>query len=103
MENGKISNKQVSSSSQLSSAYSGSKARLNGNAVWTPKPYDQNKRLVINFIVETIICSISTQGRPNKAEFVLNYTVSHRNEGETFIKYMQNGIEKVRINISHLP
>ena len=98
MENRKIKNAQIKSSSHLSPAYAGSNARLHNGPVWIPKPYDKNKRLIINFMLETIVCSISTQGRGSGAEFVINYTVSYSNDGVSFAAYQENGIDKVCVH-----
>ena len=106
MENGLISDSQISASSEYSPNHSSSNSRLfytphNGRTgAWSSKTNDINQWLQIDFKRPTAIVGISTQGRAGTTQFVKSYTLSYSQDGLSFQAYKPHGILKVN-QIAH--
>ena len=104
MQNGLISDSQISASSQWDSNHSPSNSRLfyvphNGRTgAWSSKTNDANQWLQIDFNSPTTIVEVSTQGRAGYNQYVKSYTLSYSDDGVTFQAYKRHGLVKV-INI----
>ena len=101
MENGLISDSQISASSEWDPNHSSSNSRLfytphNGRTgAWSSKTNDINQWLQIDFKRPTAIVGISTQGRAGTTQFVKSYTLSYSQDGLSFQAYKPHGILKV--------
>ena len=87
MENGEISDDQITALSEYSPNHRAPNARLNFNknsGAWSAKTNDQNQWLQADFQRSTIITGISTQGRIRFAQFVKSYTVSFSDDERNF-------------------
>ena len=106
MENGWISDSQISASSQLDPNHGPSNSRLfyiphNGRTgAWSSKTNDANQWLQIEFSRPTTIVEVSTQGRAGGThiQYVTSYTLSYSDDGVSFQPYKRHGSVKV-INI----
>ena len=90
MENGEISDDQITASSQYRYDDRASNARLNFNkngGAWAARTNDQNQWLQVDFQRSTIITGISTQGRIPYAQFVKSYTVSFSDDESNFQRF----------------
>ena len=87
MENGKISDDQITASSEYSPNHRVPNARLNFNknsGAWSAKTNDLNQWLQVNFQRSIIITGVSTQGRVQYTQFVKSYTVSFSDDERDF-------------------
>ena len=102
MQDGTISDGQISASSERRLYFGPENARLNFSsdstrvAAWMPENNDANQWLQVDFGNETIVTGIDTQGRasnqcPKCDQWVKNYTVSYRQDNATFRQYKENG------------
>ena len=100
MQDGTISDGQISASSERSLYFGPENARLNfgGTSMrvgaWVARKRDRNQWLQVDFGNETIVTGIDTQGRKFCGEchdFVKNYTVSYSQDSATFHQYKENG------------
>ena len=98
MENGEMSDDQITASSHYNENYLPSYGRLNllGNA-WAAKTNDPNQWLQVDFQKPTIITGISTQGQSNVPDnrFVTQYSISFSDDGNNFYDYKAGGKPKV--------
>ena len=101
MQNGLISDSQISASSQYDPYHSSSNSRLfyvphDGRAgAWRSGTNDANQWLQIDFRRITTIVEVSTQGRAGYYQYVKSYTLSYSDEGLSFQKYKRHGLVKV--------
>ena len=101
MENGEISDGQITSSSDWHSSHRAANGRLNfvaGNGrtgAWSSGANDLNQWLQVDFQRSTIITAISTQGRKKYNQFVKSYTISFGDDGKHFNSYKTGNIPKV--------
>ena len=105
MEDGTITDGQISASSEYpySVSHGPANARLNfrgGNGrtgSWSVAPGDNNPWLKVDFLHETTVTGVITQGRPDACcpQWVSRYTVSYSQDGVNFQNYMENGQRKV--------
>ena len=101
MQNGKLPNSALSSSSQLNSYYGPENARLHfhpqsgRNGAWIPKTQSHSEWLQADFGVETQITRIATQGRQDANHWVKEYTLRYSTDGSYFQQYQPTGFTKV--------
>ena len=102
MQNGLISDSQISASSEFNSGYGPSNGRLfytphNGRTgAWSSRTVDINQWLQIDFKRPTAIVGISIQGRAGSYnQYVTSYTLSYSQDGLSFQVYKPNGDLKV--------
>ena len=87
--------------SYYNSPTSPSKARLNASAAWCTKVNDPNSWLQVDFFWTVIVSRIQTQGRQNVNQWVTKFTVSYRQDGNSFQPYKENDVVKVEsINLN---
>ena len=102
MENGKISDEQITSSSDWRDNHGPANGRLNFVASngrtgsWSSGTNDVNQWLQVDFQRSTIITGISTQGRQDHYQFVKSYTISFSDDEKCFNEYKTGGTLKVR-------
>ena len=98
MENGQIKDDQIRASSRYNHQFAASNGRLNLNVesgAWAYLRSDQNPWLQVDFMENTTVTAISTQGQRNFDHWVKNYTVSYSSNGTYFQFYEVNGQIKV--------
>ena len=106
MQDGTISDGQISASSERRKDFGPANARLNfsGNGVrvgaWVAGKKDSHQWLQVDFGNETRVTEIDTQGRASKEcprcdQWVKNYTVTYSQDKVTFHQYKQDGRVKV--------
>jgi hypothetical protein len=103
MENGKISDNQITASSEYDVTTGVPIARLNFRArdglagAWSPRASDQGQCLQVDFQRFINITAISTQGREGCVcnQFVKSYTISFSDDGKKFQSHKAGGVLKV--------
>ncbi len=99
MENGTISDGQVSASSQLDVNHSAIQGRLNCEAgSWTAARNNSSQWLQIDLGSQyTKVTRVATQGRNEAAQWVTKYKLQYSNDGVNFQYYREQGqtIDKV--------
>lgn len=104
MENGRISDGQITASSQYNEGHRAAKGRLNSMATpgaWVSGANNLNQWLQVDFQRCTIITGISTQGRRDYTQYVKTYTISSSDGENKFHAYKVDGIVKVRYYCKH--
>ena len=105
MENGAISDGQISASSEYSDNNAANQGRLhfkgtsNKAGSWSAKNNDANQWLQIDLGVQyTSVTRVATQGRNGADQWVKTYKLQYSNDGEAFQYYKEQGqtTEKVR-------
>lgn len=102
MENGYIKDRQLTASSNgLSSCCAAARARLEIEAnflqdSWAADNLDTEPWLRVNFIANTSVSGIMTQGSRSFDAWVINYTLSYSTDGEIFQDYLENNAAKVK-------
>ena len=93
MESFRISDIQLTTSSEVDADHSASFSRFNHNiqgGAWIPKTPDQSEYLQIDLGWIMILTGIATQGHPEKQCRVLTYKVKHgMSLNDAFIDYPQ--------------
>ena len=91
MESFRISDLQLSASSQADASYSAEYSRLNHNiqgGAWIPETSGRSEYLQIDLGWVMILTGISTQGHPEKPYRTVIYNIRHRmNLNEAFTLY----------------
>ncbi len=96
LENGRVSDSQITSSSAWSATLSTRQARLNGAGCWTARRRDQNQWIQVDLGKEDVVTAIATQGQSNADQWVKTYSLSYSLNGKNFDCYKMNGIVMVR-------
>ena len=97
MEDGSITDVQVSSSSRLDDNHSPSQARLNfkeeGNKAggWSAQTNDKNQWLQVDLSSYTRVTRVATQGLNANDEWVTKYKLQYSDDGKNFQYYKQQG------------
>ena len=102
MQNGKLKDSELSASSQYN-AYAGPEnARLHfckeGSryGAWIAQKNDHSQYYQVDFVVETQVTRIETQGRQDALQYVKEYTLRYSTDGSYFKQYQPSGFTKVR-------
>ena len=99
MENGKIQDDQITSSSDWNKLPA-KNGRLNGSSCWAAGKNDKNQWIQVDFEKPVVVTKIATQGRGKYDQWVKSYTVSYSLDGNNFKPYQVDGVDKVRISVS---
>ena len=100
MENGAISDGQISASSEYDSNYAAHQGRLNFTengskmGAWAARQSDLNQWLQIDLLNnKTIVTRVATQGRNSVSysEWVTKYKLQYSDDGVTFQYYKEEG------------
>ena len=105
MEEGAITDGQISSSSQLDANHEASQGRLNLKGSWSAYANDAEQWLQIDLGSNPVtITRVATQGSNLKSQWVINYTLNYSDDGLNFQLYKQQGQSehKVRHLCRHL-
>ena len=101
MQNDKLPDSALSSSSQYNGYAGPENARLHFYAedgrygAWVAQKQDHNQWLQVDFGVEAVITRIATQGRQDAAQWVKEYTLRYSTDGFYFKQYQPSGYTKV--------
>ena len=102
MENGSISDSQITASSQDSGRHAARLARLNyrGTPIiagsWSARSDDLRPWLQVDFGAKVNVFKIATQGRFDADQWVKSYYLNHSHDGAHFEAYRHSGMIKVR-------
>ena len=108
MENGEISDRQITASSQLDANHAAIQGKLNFKATankagsWAAGSNDPNQWLQVDLGSQhTKVTRVATQGRDDSPQWVTKYKLQYRSDGENFRYYMEpkNNEKKVRIRL----
>lgn len=101
MEDYRIPDRDIFTSSSLSPQYSGAQARLNNPRAWVPDGDDENPYIQIYLGKNMLVTAISTQGHPSASAYVKQYIVKYSINRKTwkFVTSFGN-IPKVHVVIS---
>ena len=97
MEDGTITDVQVTSSSRLDDNHSPSQARLNFKEEenkaggWSAQTNDENQWLQVDLGSYTRVTRVATQGLNAKDEWVTRYKLQFSDDGKNFQNYKQQG------------
>lgn len=103
VEDGKIPNGYITSSSTFNRYHAPWLGRLNNKArgrnkgAWSAKKNDKRQWLQFNLGKPTLITAIRTQGRQDYNQWVTSYKVYFGNDGVRFIPYKKGGRVKVSV------
>lgn len=90
MEKGSIKDAQITASTQWSSTYAATNARLHSTAGvggWGPRNNNAYQFLQVDLGKEMEVTGINTQGCSNAGYWVRSYTISYGNDGTHFQNY----------------
>ena len=109
LENGTISDGQMSSSSQLDDAHAAMQARLNSKAAadkggsWSAGKNDSRQWLHVDLGNQnTNVTRVATQGRNNASQWVTKYKLQYSEDGVNYQYYREPGetVDKVTFILS---
>jgi len=88
MENGEISARQISASSQLDTNHAATQGRLNLNESWSALSNDSSQWLQVDLSSPyTKVTRVATQGRKDAPQWVTKYKLQFSNDGVKFRYY----------------
>ena len=96
MESGKITDGQITASSNYNAGQGASNARLNFKAgggktgAWSARSSDVDQWLQVDLRAKTEVTAIKIQGRQDYDQWVTTFTISYSSDGTNFTPY-QNG------------
>ena len=108
MENGAISDRQITASSQLDANHTAIQGRLNFKATvnkagsWSASSNDSSQWLQVDLGSQhTKVTRVATQGRDDTSQWVTKYNLQYRIDGGNFRYYMEprKNEKKVRIHL----
>lgn len=112
MENGAISNGQITASSEWGAYYPAFHGRLHFQEIlgykggsWVAASSDTNQWLQINLLsLYTKVARVATQGRnsPTTSHWVTNYMLQYGNDGVNFHYYREQGQTANKVNCKQL-
>ena len=105
MENGAISDGQISASSQLDSSHAVTQARLHFQAIagkagsWSARSNDLHQWLQIDLgSRHTNVTRVATQGRNDSLQWITKYKLQYSNDGVNFQYFKQQGQTAAKVN-----
>jgi len=106
MENGAISDRQITASSQLDGNHAAIQGRLNFEATankagsWSAGNNDSNQWLRVDLGSQhTKVTRVATQGRNDAAQWVTKYKLQYGNDGVNFHYYMEPGKNEKKVRL----
>ena len=92
MASGKITNGQVTASSEYSSHYAGKDGRLHTGAAWSADANDVHQWLEIDLGVDyPTVTRVATQGSGEFSEWVTEYKLQYSDDGGSFQCIIEKG------------
>ena len=107
LENGAISDAQISASSQWDNKLGSHRARLNGNptgkgmGAWCALNNDKNQWLQVDLGRYTTVTRIATQGRSDSSQWVTKYLLQYSDDGVNFLWYKDLKDGSVKVQHTH--
>ena len=105
MENGVISDGQITASSQWDDSHAAIQGRLHFEAgggkqgAWSAKTRDNNQWLQVDFgCADTTVTKVATQGRNAYSQWVTKYMLQYSKYGITFQYYKEQGQTANKVN-----
>jgi len=90
MENGAISDRQITASSQLDASHSAVQCRLNKAGSWSAVSNNPIQWLQVDLKSQyTKVTRVATQGRDDSPQWVTKYKLQFSNDGVNFHYYME--------------
>lgn len=105
MENGIITNEQISASSQYDVNHAAIQARLNFQTTstkagsWSARTSDVNQWLQVDLSRRTKITGVATQGRNRVNQWVTKYKLQYSDDGENFHYYREPGQTGTKVTV----
>ena len=106
MENGGISDRQTTASSQLDANHAASQGRLHFKASankagsWSAGSNDSSQWLQVDLDVQnTKVIRVATQGRDDSPQWVTKYKLQYSNDGVNFRYYTEPGRHEKKVRI----
>ena len=100
METQKITNGQITASSEYNAAHGASNGRLNfkpgggKTGAWSALHNDVHQWLQVDLEVKTEVSGIKIQGRQDADQWVTNFTISYSSNGTTYTSYQNSKVWK---------
>ena len=107
LENGAISDAQISASSQWDNNLGPHRARLNGNptgkgmGAWCALNNDKNQWLQVDLGRYTTVTHIATQGRSDSSQWVTKYSLQYSDDGVNFLWYKDSKDGSIKVQHTH--
>ena len=104
MENGAISDAQITASSEWDDNHAARRARLNiklsGNkrGAWSALINDLNQWLQVDLGRFTTVTRVATQGRNQHHQYVTKYRIQYSDDGVTFHLYKELGDNSAKVS-----
>ena len=101
MQNGVISDGQISASSQANEQHRAELSRLHlQDKSWVPRSNDQHPWLQIDLGTPiNIVTAVATQGRRDQARWVKTYRVAYSDDAVNFQLYAEQGQNQSKVKI----
>ena len=100
MESRKITDGQITASTEFNAAYSATNGRLNFRAgggktgAWSALTNDVHQWLQVDLGAKTEVTGIQIQGRQEADQWVTSFTISYRSDGTTYWPYQNSKVWK---------
>ena len=100
MESRKITDGQITASTEYNVAYGATNGRLNFKAgggktgAWSALRNDVHQWLQVDLGAKTEVTGIQIQGRQEADQWVTSFTVSYRSDGITYMSYQNSKVWK---------
>ena len=106
MENGAISDRQITASSQLDASHAATQGRLNVKATvnnggsWSASSNDPRQWLQVDLgLQNTKVTRVATQGRDDSPHWVTKYKLQYSDDGVNFHYYTEPGRLEKRVRV----
>jgi len=100
MENGAISDRQITASSQLDANHAAIQSRLNKAGSWSAGSIDSSQWLQVDLSSQhTKVTSVATQGRDDSPQWVTKYKLQYSKDGVNFPYFMEPRKNKKKVRL----
>ena len=100
MESRKITDGQITASTEFNSAHGATNGRLNFKAgggktgAWSARTNDVHQWLQVDLGAKTEVTGIQIQGRQDADQWVTSFTISYSSDGTTYTSYQNSKVWK---------
>ena len=108
MENGWISDAQISASSEWDNNHGADRARLNGRRIdlkrgaWSSRYNILGQWLQVDLEKYTTVTGLATQGRSDEDQWVTKYRLQYSNDGVNFHWYREQTVGSVKVRCKQI-
>ena len=108
MENGLISDAQISASSEWDNNHGAERARLNGRRInlkrgaWSSRYNILGQWLQVDLEKYTTVTGLATQGRSDEDQWVTKYRLQYSNDGVNFRWYREQTVGSVKVRCKQI-